>query len=85
MYLILFTFDKILQYWQIFVPIHHVVDKNLAIEKSYRPNLKRIQVKTTQKLCLLSMSQLEFGSEWQPCRVDVTPCQLPNIASSLMM
>ena len=61
------------------------LDNNLAIEKSYRPNLKRIQVKTTQKLCLLSMSQLEFGSEWQPCRVDVTPCQLPNIASSLMM
>ena len=36
MYLIIFTFDtKILQSWQIFVPIHPFVDINLAIEKSY--------------------------------------------------
>ena len=33
MYLILFTFDKkILQYWKIFVPRHHLLNKNLDIE-----------------------------------------------------
>ena len=65
MYLILFTFDKKkpLQYWHLFVPICHLLDKNLAIEKSYTLYSKYCQAKRMQKLCFPSSIRIEFGFE----------------------
>ena len=34
--------------------------------KSYPPNLKGFQVKTTQKWCFFSQFRIKLGSEWHP-------------------
>ena len=65
MHLFLLLLQKILPCWQNCVPIPNFSDQNLAIQKIYPPYLKGVQVKTTQKWCFPSLSQLEFGSEWQ--------------------
>ena len=63
MYLFLFTFDKTTLKLANICACTSLIRQKIAIKKSYPPNLKGCQAKTTQKLCFPGPSRIEFGSE----------------------
>ena len=62
-YLILFISDR--KYFNIgkYLCPYITFKTKIAIEKSYTPNLKGCQAKTTHKWCFPSLSRIEFDSE----------------------
>ena len=65
------------------MPNHQFVEQNLAIEKSFPPNLKGCQAKKIRKWYFLSQFRIEFGSEWQPwCQVSRVTSHMPHGSDS---